>query len=292
MRHRAAAGADGFAPPPRPGYAARRVAPVSNRLSLHRLLASGASIEALALAYARDAYPGLDDEPTLRALKSMGDVLAPRLSRLTTDDDRAQVLLEHVYDELGFRGDEASYHDPRNSYLPQVLERRLGIPITLACVLIAVGRRAELPVEGIGFPGHFLARVGATLIDPFEGTVLDQRALSRLARRTLGTEDVKAEHLVAADTKGMLVRMLLNLKHAYERRSDHAQALVVADRLVDLTSSIVHRRDRGLHALALGAHQSAASDLEAYLAELPNPPDGAEVRRALARARSSPPVLS
>jgi len=222
----------------------------------------------------------------------MGDVLRPRLSRVSADEARAQVLLEHVYDELGFRGDDSNYHDPRNSYLPQVIERRLGIPITLTCVLIAVGRRADLSVEGIGFPGHFLARVGTALIDPFEGTVLDQRALSRLARRTLGTEHFQAEHLAAADTRSMLVRMLLNLKHAHERRSDHAQALVVADRLVDLTASIVHRRDRGLHALALGAHQSAAADLEAYLAEIPNPPDGAEVRRALARARASNPIFS
>lgn len=268
------------------------MAPVLDGLALRRLLASGASIEALALAYARDAYPDLDEEPVLRTLTSMGDVLRPRLVRAASDEARAQVLLEHVYDELGFHGDESNYHDPRNSYLPQVLTRRRGIPITLTCVLIAVGRRADLEVEGIGFPGHFLARVGSALIDPFDGTVLDQRALSRLARRTLGTEDLKAEYLAAADTKSMLVRMLLNLKHAYERRSDHAQALVVADRLVDLTASIVHRRDRGLHALALGAHQSAAADLEAYLAELPNPPDGAEVRRALARARASSPNLS
>ncbi len=264
---------------------------VPNGLSLRRLLAEGASIEALALAYARDAYPDLDDEPVLRALTSMGDALRPRLLRAESDHARAQVLLEHVYDELGFRGDEASYHDPRNSYLHQVIARRMGIPITLTGVLIAAGRRADLQVEGIGFPGHFLARVGTALIDPFEGTVLDERALNRLARRTLGTEDVKAEYLAAAETKSILVRMLLNLKHSYERRRDHAQALVVADRLVDLTASIVHRRDRGLHALALGAHQSAAADLEAYLSELPNPPDGAEVRRALARARASNAML-
>lgn len=241
----------------------------------------------LALAMARDVEPGLDEHAVLETLRTMADVVARRCAADASDEQRAQALLDHVYGDLGFAGNEASYYDPRNSYLHEVLRRRLGIPITLAVVLIAVGRRAGMHVEGIAFPAHFLARLGSVLIDPFEGVVLDPPRLARLAVRTLGNGAVRPEHLSATDERTMLVRMLLNLKHAYERRSEHARALVVADRLVDLTTSIVYRRDRGLHALALGAHQSAAADLEAYLAEVPNPPDASEVRRALARAKAS-----
>ena len=83
----------------------------------------------------------------------------------------------------------------------------------------------------------------------------------------------------------MLVRMLVNLKHAHERRQDHSRALVVSDRLVDVTASATFRRDRGLHALALGASAAAIEYLEAYLGEVGTPPDEVAVRRALARAR-------
>jgi regulator of sirC expression with transglutaminase-like and TPR domain len=261
--------------------------PAADGRALSALLGAGAPIETLALAYARDVHPDLDEPAVLEMLESMADVVAQRAAHQTTDEGRAHVLLDHLYGDLGLAGNEASYYDPRNSYLHEVLARRLGIPITLAVILMAVGRRAGMHVEGIGFPGHFLARLGTVLIDPFEGVVLDPPRLAKLAVRTLGNGVVRPEHLAAIDERTMLVRMLLNLKHAYERRSEHAQALLVADRLVDLTTSIVYRRDRGLHALALGAHRTAVADLEAYLAEVPNPPDASEVRRALARARAS-----
>lgn len=259
---------------------------------LLRLLSRGASLEELSLAYGRDAYPHLEQAEIDAPLDALAEEVGPRMRAQEDDRSRAHALLDFLYDEQGFGGDEGSYHDPRNSYLHEVLGRRRGIPITLAVVLMAVGRRAGFALEGVGFPGHFLARLGTSLIDPFEGVLLDEASLARLATRTLGSATVRAEHLLAVDPRTMLVRMLLNLKHAYERRSDHARALVVADRLVDLTSSIAFRRDRGLHALALGARESAVADLEAYLAQIPNPPDAAEVRGALVRARTASVSLS
>lgn len=254
--------------------------------ALLRLLAERAPIEALAFAYARDAYPTLDEQAFYEPIEIMAEEARPRIAAHADDEARARALLDFLFDELGFQGDERTYHDPRNSYLNEVIARRTGIPITLAVLLMAVGRRAGLEIEGIGFPGHFLARTGSALIDPFEGIVLDEASLAKLATRTLGSGAIRPEHLAAADARSMVVRMLLNLKHAYERTREHARALVVADRLVDLTTSIIYRRDRGLHALALGAHRSAVADLEAYLAEIPNPPDVSEVRRALDRARA------
>jgi regulator of sirC expression with transglutaminase-like and TPR domain len=157
---------------------------------------------------------------------------------------------------------------------------------------MAIGRRAGIKVEGIGLPGHFLTRIGGeggVYVDPFfEGRVVGEGALERLAARFLGTPaKLLPEHLHVVSARSLVVRMLVNLKHAHERRLDHSRALVVSDRLVDLTESSTFRRDRGLHALALGASIAAVEDLEAYLSSTRDaPPDELAVKRALARARA------
>jgi regulator of sirC expression with transglutaminase-like and TPR domain len=125
------------------------------------------------------------------------------------------------------------------------------------------------------------------LVDPFaDGRDIDASHLDRLSARFLGGPGrVVREHLAPVDARSMIVRLLVNLKHAHERRSAHAPALVACDRLVDLTNAVEFRRDRGMHALALGAGRAAIADLEAYLAESSGPPDQVEVERAIARAR-------
>jgi regulator of sirC expression with transglutaminase-like and TPR domain len=248
------------------------------------------SPEAAALLIARDARPALDVDAELARI----DALAAPLGELDPKAParvQAQALSAHLYEGLGFHGDEEDYFDPRNSYLDEVLTRRTGIPITLSVLLMAVGRRAGLQVEGIGFPGHFLARVGGAsgvLVDPFfGGRIIDHAALRRLAARMLGEASrLTPAHLEPVGLRPLVVRMLLNLKHAHERLGDHARCLVVCDRLVDLTSAPPFRRDRGLHALALGAGAAAAEDLEAYLAATEGrAEDTAMVREALERTR-------
>lgn len=254
------------------------------------VLAEEISPEAAALLIARDAKPDLDVEQELVRI----DVLAAPLGAIDPAAParvQAQALAAHMYEAHGFRGNEEDYNDPKNSYLDDVMARRTGIPITLAVILAAIGRRAGVQVDGIGFPGHFLARVGGeggVLVDPFfGGRVLEQPELRRLASRMLGSASrMQPSHLEPVGLRSIVVRMLLNLKHAHELRRDHSRALVVCDRLVDLTSSPSFRRDRGLHALALGANAAAAADLEAYLEVRANAEDAAAVRRALQRAKS------
>lgn len=258
-------------------------------------------VEVLALMLAKDEYPRLSVTGYLEKLDELAAPLRihAMLGRKGKKEgiagldprDQAEALRRLVYEDLGFRGNEREYYDPRNSYLSDVIERRTGIPITLAIVLIAIGRRVGVEVEGIGFPGHFLTRVGGAggvYVDPFfEGRVLDEGALERLAERFVGSRAaLRAEHLHVVSARALVVRMLVNLKHAHERRQDHARALVVSDRLVDVTASMTFRRDRGLHALALGASAAAIEDLEAYLRAADAPPDELAVRRALARARA------
>src|SRR5438552_8487835 len=125
----------------------------------------------LALSLARDEYPDLDVEAYLGEL----DGMAHEARRYLRGDLAARVsgLCRYLFHDMGFRGNQADYYDPRNSYLNQVLDRRLGIPITLSAVAMAVGRRAGLEVAGVGLPGHFVAKAvldgREVLFDPFHG---------------------------------------------------------------------------------------------------------------------------
>lgn len=248
------------------------------------------SPEAAALLIARDAKPELVVEAQLARIDELASSLGA-LDPAMPPRAQARALAVFLFEKLGFRGNEEDYFDPRNSYLDDVLTRRIGIPITLAVLMAALGRRAGVQVDGIGFPGHFLARVGGeqgVLVDPFfGGRVLDAPALERLATRMLGSAArLQPSYLEPVGLRPLVVRMLLNLKHAHERQGDHARALVVCDRLVDLTGSTAFRRDRGLHALALGASSAARADLEAYLEGPGGSAEDAElVRQALERAR-------
>jgi regulator of sirC expression with transglutaminase-like and TPR domain len=249
-------------------------------------------VDHAALVLARDAYPTVSVAHELRVFDTFAAPLARALGERPPLPHQATALRDHVYDHLGFAGDGEHYYDPRNSYLNEVVARRRGIPITLAVVLIAVGTRAGLDVQGVGFPGHFLVRLGGQgglYLDPFNyARVLSRSDLLELARPVQGpgAREVAPEHLAPVSARALIVRMLNNLKGIYSTRRDHARALVVCDRLVDLAGGVEQRRDRGIHAVAMGAFGGATADLEAYLNERPGAADVAQVRALLERARA------
>lgn len=248
-------------------------------------------LDRVALLVARDADPTLDVEASLARLDALADAVADRLQRALDPAAQAATLGTFLFDERGFRGADDDYYDPRNSYLHAVLETRRGIPISLSVLLVAVARRCGIAADGVGFPGHFLARVGGpdgALVDPFfGGRIVTPPVLDELARRTLGGGGrVRPEHLAATGARAIAARMLTNLTGIHESRGDHASALVVCDRLVDLTGSVEVRRDRARHALSLGARGAALDDLAAYLDARPRAADAAEVRALLAKARA------
>ena len=248
-----------------------------------------ARAEHAALWIARDAHPQLAPAQVLASL----DALAAEFDVEEVDDldphEQATALVHHVALELGFRGNPRDYYDPENSYLDSVLRRRQGIPITLAVVYLALAERLEIPVAPIGFPGHFLVRVGdasGVYVDPFEGRILARPDLELLLSRALGpTSTLAPEHLAEVDVSQLAQRMLLNLKRIHDARRDHARAFLVTERLVELATSPELRRDRGLLALKLGAHQVASMDLAHYLLKRPNAKDAKEVRSALSKSR-------
>ena len=252
-------------------------------------------VELAALLLAKDFAPDLDVPAALAELDALAAPLAARVQRAETARDLAAAIGTWLFDESGFRGNEDDYYDPRNSYLHEVIRSRAGIPISLTVVMIAVGRRVGVAVEGVGLPGHFLARVvgrqpgDSTLVDPFfRGREVTPTLAAELARRALGdAAKIRPEHLHPVGSRAMTVRMLSNLKGIHESRGDHANALVVCDRLVDLTGAPEARRDRARHLLAMNATRAAADDLEAWLLARPDAPDAAEARAAIARARAT-----
>jgi regulator of sirC expression with transglutaminase-like and TPR domain len=231
--------------------------------------------------------PDLDLDAWRGELDRLGAELTARLP--DDADTRAQLdaLRGYLFGELGLLGNEQDYYDPANSYLHRVLQRGLGIPISLAAITIEVGRRAGIKLHGVGFPAHFLVGTedGGLFLDPFhQGRLLDEADCADLLQRIAGGSLPFSRKLLArTPTSAILVRMLRNLKGCHLRRSQLDLALLDVERLLLLDPDLTERRDRGLIQLARGAFAAAIEDLEAYLAD--DPPDARDVRLRLDEAR-------
>jgi regulator of sirC expression with transglutaminase-like and TPR domain len=242
---------------------------------------------------ARDVYQDLDVGSVLRRF----DELSAPISRLGLDGMSAEAqaleMAHYVYERQGFAGNETDYYDPRNSLLPDVLERRVGIPITLALVYCEIAKRVGVPARGVGFPGHFLVRIerrGASqglppvIVDPFfNGRVLDDKSLAALLKRVVGPrETLRPEHLDPASPRLILVRMLTNLKTVYLARGEDSRALLALDRLVSISPGAPFvLRERGLLAARLGSVEVARADLARFLEMCPEATDAKTIQARL-----------
>src|SRR5262245_20169598 len=205
----------------------------------------------LSLHLAGEEYTGVDVDGYLAELTALAHDVRPRLrGRLPT---RVAALTRYLFHELGFRGNAQDYYDPRNSYFNQVLDRRLGIPLTLSLVTMAIGSRAGLPVFGVGLPGHFIVKAALEgdeqLFDPFHGgRLLEADECGALVERVTGTAfEVTAEALAPAPPLMIVVRMLTNLKAIYLRTGDFVRAARVIARLAQLLpADPTQRRDLGV----------------------------------------------
>src|SRR5262245_49597953 len=182
----------------------------------------------VALLLAREEYADLDVEATLGELDAMAHDVRPRLRGPLAA--RVTALARYLFHELGFRGNAQNYYDPRNSYFNQVLDRRTGLPITLSLVAMSVGARAGLTVQGVGLPGHFIAKAveGAdeVLFDPFHGgRLLTPSQCEALVEQVTGQHFcATAETLTAASPHAIVVRLLTNLKGVYLRTGEFVRA--------------------------------------------------------------------
>jgi len=252
-----------------------------------------------ALAIARIAYPELDPSPSLEQLDALAAAVRPRLSPTASPEAASAALTGFLFGDCGFHGNQEEYYDPRNSYLNDVLERRTGIPISLSVVLIEVGRRLGLRLEGVGFPGHFLVRLAgrrsSVLLDPFFGgrPIVERELLARYrAFRGAEVASLPPDALEPAGPHAILTRMLRNLLRVQLDRKDHERALLAADLLLVLVpDSAGEVRLRGLLYEHLECSGAALDDFRRYLELAPGAPDAGQMRERIARlARSAATV--
>ena len=244
----------------------------------------------VALLIAAEEYPGLDPRLYLQRLDELAAAAPAALRQSLPARQQAQLLIDFLAEERGFRGNQEDYYDRRNSFLNDVIERRTGIPITLTLIYMEVARRLGLSVSGVGFPGHFLAVLRGredVILDPFFARVLDTRACEELLRSVAGEDtQLEAAHLRSVTPRQIVVRILNNLKQIHLRARELAAALACSERILLVDPRQVQElRDRGLLYLELECFAAAQADLERYLELAPDDERLEVIRARLLQAR-------
>jgi regulator of sirC expression with transglutaminase-like and TPR domain len=248
-----------------------------------------------ALALAQDAYPDLDLQATLAEI----DALVVRLKRRIPDGAdvvrKLSVLNRFFFRELGFTSNLNDYYDPDNSHLNMVLQKRRGIPISLAVVYLEMAEQIGVPVKGVSFPGHFLLRAtipaGEVMLDPTTGTSLSEARMVEMLEPYVdsgGKSLTRTLHalLQPAAARDIVARMLRNLKAIYLQTERWQRLLAVQQRLVILLPEQIEEvRDRGFAYARLDYLRPALEDLERYLGDCPDAEDATLVESQLAELR-------
>jgi regulator of sirC expression with transglutaminase-like and TPR domain len=233
-----------------------------------------------ALLIAAEADPNVDVDGEIHTIESWAAQLRAQLDPSWNNLQKLARLRNFVYEELRFRGDRRDYYSPSNSLLNQVMGRRLGVPLTLSIIFMELGWRVGMPLEGVGFPGHFLVRLAGEpldlLLDPYErGTSVHEEDCRRMLHDLSdGKLELSDQHLASISKHDMIVRLLMNLKGAYLRANEDENALAAVDRLLLLRPDDLDEvRDRGLLLYRLQRYPPALEALLRYLDECPDAPD-------------------
>jgi len=185
-------------------------------------------------------YPTRDLDAYRAMLDDIAERAAPDVERAADGAERAHAISGWLFERMGFAGNLEDYYDPRNSFLCEVIDRRIGIPISLSVVYLEVARRVGVLAQGVNFPGHFLVRVAIEdawlFLDPYSGgRALAPADLEQLLRKTTTPTAVLEPSVIAAASKRQIVaRMLVNLAGIYGRNGDLPRSLDVLERLAIL----------------------------------------------------------
>jgi regulator of sirC expression with transglutaminase-like and TPR domain len=238
-----------------------------------------------ALTLAAADYPDLDIGEYLARIDQLA---ADAQARLVSEADvhrTIAVLNDVLFREHGFCGNRENYFDPRNSFLNEVLDRRTGIPISLSVLYMEVAQKIALPLQGVGFPGHFLVKYTDVneeiVIDPFnQGEIRSRRHLQTMLNRLYGGRiGFDPDFLAAITKKQILRRMLNNLALIYLRENELTKGLSIVERLLVLDpASAEDVRDRGIIYLRLECFKQALEDLKRYLSLAPQAEDADAIR--------------
>jgi len=237
-----------------------------------------------ALIMACEEYPQLELSPYLDMLDGIAGIAQQKRKASDSPVDTVGKINSVLFETYGFRGNTDEYYDPRNSFFNDVLDRRLGIPITLCVLYVEVARRLEFPVVGVGMPGHFLVKYSDRreefFIDPYNrGEILTRDdCRKRLQERYGDAVEFNDRLLARATNRQILWRMLNNLKDIYLKGHAIDKCLSIVDMMLMVDSEdLIQFRDRGLLRLQLRQFDGAGRDLEHYLLHSPNAEDRAEI---------------
>lgn len=242
-------------------------------------------LDRAALAIPLEDYPSVDIDACLREL----DRLAVNADVLAGNNRNPLNLLESLNEAIfvqeGLRGNTEDYYDPRNSFLNEVLDRKLGIPISLSIIYMEVARRINLPILGVGLPGHFIVKYEDqnhhVLVDPFnQGRFLTEAQCQELLDRVYGgSVTIQPAFMQPMEKKAIISRMLFNLKGIYYQKEDYYRALGIVERILLLNPGIPSEiRDRGLLYMHTSLFAEALADLEQYLSVATAPSDESFVK--------------
>ncbi len=241
-----------------------------------------------ALYISAEEYPAVDVDHYLNVLDTLAEEAGKYVALEQGHEAAVQTLSDFLFVQRGFVGNQEDYYDPRNSYLNQVLDRKMGIPITLCLVYMEVAKRMGMMLEGIGLPGHFVVRTGPPEGELYADVFNGGRLMSKVECKDLvlgmfqGRLEFKEEYLLPYTKRQFLVRMLTNLKHVYLNSQDYRRSIVVAD-LIDIVEPGLgnNLKERAMIRLRLNQYRMAIQDLEAYLSAYPEANDVDEIKRQI-----------
>jgi regulator of sirC expression with transglutaminase-like and TPR domain len=243
-----------------------------------------------ALVIAKEEYPDLSVDQYLNRLAELAREASRWVEAGANTVEKIQNLSQFLFEQQRFAGNRDNYGDPRNSFLNEVLDRKLGLPITLSVLYIEVGRRVGLKLEGISFPGHFLVKAsddrGELVIDPFnDGAILDLEQLRARLNQVYGQPvELHPAMLRAAPSRQILSRILRNLKNVYGAASDWTRAMAALDRILILEPrSLEDILERAKLYETLECFQAALDDLQSFLSIAPDHAVAEAVRESVMR---------
>lgn len=238
-------------------------------------------IEDIAFLVAREKYPDLDLAHYQERLDEFARRASLRIGKVIGGRQIIEGLNRYLFEEEGFCGNKGDYYNPSNSYFNDVLDQRQGIPITLSILYVAIGRRLNLPVSGVAFPGHFMVRyeggdASPLFIDPFyKGKILSAQDCEQRLKDMYGDSlPFRPEFLYASSHREILLRTLLNLKIIYMTRKDFEMALRMLNRILLFKPEGVEEvKERGILYYNMECFQPALRDLQSYLQKIPSASD-------------------
>ena len=250
-------------------------------------------LDRAALVLATEEYPGINIPGYLRMLDTFAARAGVLIGIDRTPVNMIDGLNEILFVQEGLRGNTEDYYDPRNSFLNEVLDRKLGIPISLSVIYMEVARRIDFRISGVGFPGHFLVKHRVAdrdiIVDPFNhGRILTLNECQELLDKVYNSSMLMNPSLLQPMGKrSIITRMLYNLKGIYTQNEQHQKALAAIDKILLLNPSTPSElRDRGLIYMQTSLFAKALADLEWYLANVPAPEDRSSIENHVKTLRN------